>query len=57
MSSTPGYHRKSFIYDAWLRCRREGFETDVAVNRAILEHYRVVEEVGPYVIMKRRTSP
>jgi len=57
VSSTPGYHRKSFIYDAWLRCRREGFETDVAVNRAILEHYRVVEEVGPYVIMKRRTSP
>src|SRR5215467_609986 len=49
--------RRSFIYDARLPCRREGLETDVAVNRAILEHYRLVEEVGPYVIMKRITSP
>jgi hypothetical protein len=49
--------RRSFIYDAGLPCRREGLETDVAVNRAILEHYRAVEEVGPYVIMKRTTSP
>ena len=26
-------------------------------NGAILEHYRVVDEVGPYVIMKRVTNP
>jgi len=49
--------RSSFIYDAWLPCRREALETEVVVNRAIAEHYRVVEEVGPYVIMKRTTSP
>jgi hypothetical protein len=49
--------RRSFIYHAWLRCKREALETDVAVNHAIREHYRVVDEVGPYVIMKRVTNP
>ena len=29
----------------------------VAVNRAIVDHYRAVEEVGPYVIMKRIKDP
>jgi len=49
---------RSFVYyRAWLRCKREALETDVAVNRAILEHYRAVEEVGPYVIMKRVRNP
>src|SRR5262245_34763355 len=50
VSSASGHH-------AGLLCRREALETDVAVNRAIAEHYRMVEEVGPYVIMKRTTSP
>jgi hypothetical protein len=49
--------RRSFIYHAWLRCKREALETDVAVNRAILDHYRIVDEVGPYVIMKRTAPP
>ena len=49
--------RRSFIFPAWLRCKREALETDVAVNHAIREHYRVVDEVGPYVIMKRVTNP
>ena len=49
--------RRSFIYHAWLRCKSEALETDVAVNHAIREHYRVVDELGPYVIMKRVTNP
>jgi hypothetical protein len=48
---------RAFIYQAWLRCKKEGLETDVAVNRAIVDHYRVVEEVGPYVVMKRIKDP
>ena len=49
--------RRSFVYHAWLRCKHDGLETDVAVNRAIVERYRGVEEVGPYTIMKRVGDP
>jgi hypothetical protein len=45
--------RSSFIYPGPLSCRQEALETDLAVNRAIVAHYRVAEELGPYVIMRR----
>jgi hypothetical protein len=45
--------RKSFIYPASLRCEQEGLETTQSVNHAIREQYRVVEEVGQYVVMRR----
>jgi hypothetical protein len=46
--------RNSFIiYAGPLWCRREALETDLAVNRAIIAHYRAVEDLGPYVVMKR----
>jgi hypothetical protein len=45
--------RKSFIYPASLRCEQEGLETTQSVTHAIREQYRVVEEVGQYVVMRR----
>lgn len=48
--------RSSFIYPGPLSCKREALESDLAVNRAIGTHYRVVEELGPYVIMRRADS-
>ena len=45
--------RRSFIYSGPLWCKREALETDLAVNRAIVEHFRVVEEPGPYLVMRR----
>jgi len=48
--------RRSFIYYASLPCKYEALETDLAVNRTIVEQYRVVEDVGWYVVMRRVTS-
>ncbi|HKW93342.1 MAG TPA: hypothetical protein VJX92_15715 [Methylomirabilota bacterium] len=45
--------QSSFIYPGRLSCRRDALETDIAVIRAIIAHYQVVEEVGPYVVMRR----
>jgi hypothetical protein len=45
--------RRSFIYPGPLSCKRGALESDLAVNGAIGTHYRVVEELGPYVIMRR----
>ena len=45
--------RRSFIYSGPLWCKREALETDLAVNRAIVEHFWVVEELGPYLVMRR----
>lgn len=45
--------RRSFIYPGPLTCKREALESDLAVTRTISTHYRVAEELGPYLIMKR----
>lgn len=45
--------RRSFIYSGPLSCQREALESDLAVNRAISTHYRMVEELGPYLVMRR----
>jgi hypothetical protein len=45
--------RKSFVYDGSLQCRRDALEPDLAVSRAIVTHFRVAEELGPYVVMRR----
>jgi hypothetical protein len=45
--------RSSFIYPGPLWCRHEALETDLAVDRAIVTHYRAVEDLGPYVVMRR----
>ena len=45
--------RRSFIYSGPLSCKRDALESDLAVNRAINTHYRVAEELGPYLIMRR----
>ena len=45
--------RSSFIYPGPLWCRQEALEPDPAVIRAIVTYFRVVEELGPYVIMRR----
>ena len=45
--------RRSFNYPGPLTCKREALESDLAVNRAISAHYRVAEELGPYLVMRR----
>jgi hypothetical protein len=45
--------RNSFIYPGPLWCRQEALESDLAVNHAIVTYYRVAEDLGPYVIMRR----
>lgn len=45
--------RSSFIYPGPLRCRQDALESDLAVSRAIITHYRVADELGPYVVMRR----
>ena len=49
--------RRSFIYPGRLECSQESLEPDQAVSRTVVAHYRVVEELGPYVIMKRVRAP
>jgi hypothetical protein len=36
---------------------RDALEPHAPVNHAIIEHYRVVEEVGPYSIINRMRDP
>jgi len=48
--------RSSFIYPGPLWCRHDALETDLAVSRAIIMHYRVAEELGPYVVMRRSSG-
>jgi uncharacterized membrane protein YecN with MAPEG domain len=45
--------RSSFIYPGPIWCRQEALESDLAVIRAIITHYQVAEELGPYVVMRR----
>ena len=45
--------RSSFIYPGPLWCRRDALEPALAVSRAIITRYRVAEELGPYVVMRR----
>jgi hypothetical protein len=45
--------QSSFIYPGPLWCRQEALESDLEVSRAIMTRYRVEEELGPYVIMRR----
>lgn len=49
--------RRSFIYPGRLECNHESLEPDQAVSRTVVAQYRVVEELGPYVIMKRVRAP
>ena len=45
--------RGSFVYPRPPACRREGIEPDLQVSRELAAHYRVVEAIGPYVVMRR----
>ena len=45
--------RRSFVYPRPPACRREGIEPDLQVSRELAAHYRVVEAIGPYVVMRR----
>ena len=45
--------RRSFLYPRPPACRRPAIEPDLRVTREIVTHYRVVEEIGAYVVMRR----
>ena len=49
--------RRSFIYPGPPACRRDALEPDPALTRDILAHDHVVEEVGPYVVMRGTGAP